>query len=341
MRIGPVNISFYRPRKHKGWMPTVDGTPATVLPFASADLDACILMIASRMSNVRFSSSAGYIALDRIFNEFAANWFRMVKTLITDGNIVFDCRNLRLCEEAVPDCVTIVDGYYRQQQVTQAEAMRPYLSMLDTVVNADLNLTKNYGALGILSPSNSSLADGFIDDEEKERMMEEYGRLYGTTFGKWSLMVTRQDVKFQPISLPVAALQLTEKRRNALSSVLQFLNIPKELHAAFENAKYANRQEAERDIYSNCIKSWAAFFAFAAGDIFAKYAQLHPEAKYPARRPEIWFDFDGVPALASAAAEDRARAIDELAFWRQVAQDDDPAIRETAKQRVKDLTEIL
>lgn len=341
MRIGPVNISFYRPRKHKGWLPQVDGAPATALPFASADLDACLLMIASRLSNVRFSSSADYIALTRIFNEFHSNWFRMIKTLMTDGSIVFDCRNLRLCDEAGADSVAIVDGYYRQQQVTQAEAMRPYLSMLDAVVNADLNLTKNYGALGILSPSNSSLADGFIDDDEKERMMEEYGRLYGTTFGKWSLMVTRQDVKFQPITLPVAALQLTEKRRNALSSVLQFLNIPKELHAAFENAKYANRQEAERDIYSNCIKSWAAFFAAAAGDIFAKYAQLHPEAKYPARRPEIWFDFDGVPALASAAAEDRARALDELTFWRQVAQDDDPEIRETARKRIKDLTELL
>lgn len=341
MRIGPVNISFYRPRKHKGWLPQVDGAPATALPFASADLDACLLMIASRLSNVRFSSSADYIALTRIFNEFHSNWFRMIKTLMTDGSIVFDCRNLRLCDEAGADSVAIVDGYYRQQQVTQAEAMRPYLSMLDAVVNADLNLTKNYGALGILSPSNSSLADGFIDDDEKERMMEEYGRLYGTTFGKWSLMVTRQDVKFQPITLPVAALQLTEKRRNALSSVLQFLNIPKELHAAFENAKYANRQEAERDIYSNCIKSWAAFFAAAAGDIFAKYSQLHPEAKYPARRPEIWFDFDGVPALASAAAEDRARALDELTFWRQVAQDDDPEIRETARKRIKDLTELL
>ena len=341
MKIGPVNISFYRPRKHKGWIPQVDGTPAAVLPFASADLDACLLMIASRLSNVRFSSTADYIALTRIFNEFSYNWFRMLKTLVTDGAVVFDCRNLRLCDEAGADSVTIVDGYYRQQQVTQAEAMRPYLSMLDAVVNADLNLTKNYGALGILSPSNSSLADGFIDDDEREKMMEEYGRLYGTTFGKWSLMVTRQDVKFQPITLPVAALQLTEKRRNALSSVLQFLNIPKELHAAFENAKYANRQEAERDIYSNCIKSWAAFFAAAAGDIFAKYSQLHPEAKYPARRPEIWFDFDGVPALASAAAEDRARALDELTFWRQVAQDADPDIRDTAKQRIKDLTEIL
>lgn len=341
MRIGPVNISFYNPRKHKGWMPQIDGTPAAVLPFASADLDACILMMASRLSNVKFSASADYIALRRIFGEFQASWFRMLKALISDGFVVFDCRNLRLCENAGADTVTIVDGYYRQQNVTQADAMRPYLSMLDTVVNADLNLTKNYGALGILSPSNSGLADGFIDDEERERMMEEYNSTYGTTFGKWSLLVTRQDVKFQPISLPVAALQLTEKRRNALSSVLQFLNIPKELHASFENAKYANRQEAERDIYSNCIKSWATFFAAAAGDIFAKYAQLHPEARYPARRPEIWFDFDGVPALASAAAEDRKRALDELTFWRQVAQDDDEEIRATARKRIKDLTEIL
>lgn len=341
MRIGKLNISFYNPKKHRqGVMPEIDGTAAALIPFAAADLSACVNMIAARLHNAKFASDVPYNAMRRIIDLFAANWLVLTKTLVEDGFTFIDCANLKLTDKASLSTVAVIDNHYRMTGASQMEAMRPYLSMLDTVVNADLNLTKNYGALGILSPTNSSLSDGFIDEEERERMMDDYNRTYGTTFGKWSLLVTRQDVKFQPISLPVAALELTDKRRNALSSILQFLNIPKELHASFENAKYANRQEAERDMYANCVTSWAEFYATAMEEVFAKYAELHPEAGYR-RRAEVWFDFVGVPALASSAAEDRERAMSEYDFWQKVAQSDDERLKETAADRLRNIVENL
>lgn len=352
MKIGPFTFEFYNPRKHRPVFYGMDHfafRDGECRPFAYADVTAILRMITDRLRNCEWQSDKEYEVLEAMFAFLKANRLEILQKFFYEGFVRIDVTNPFIpCFDGQrdrdrdndEDVVTVLDDIYRTTGKTMAEILDPHISLLDTINNSDLNLLKNYGAMGLLSPENSQHADGYLDDEQMKGIQEEYRRQYGITFGRWGMLITRNPVKFQPIQLPIAALQLVEKRRIATSSILQFLNVPKELHVLFESAKYANRNEAELDMYGNCVSSWAEKYSEIASRCYDRIRRTDKNGIGYAADNDIWFDFAGVPALQEAQYTEKQKAREEMAMWREML----AAMPEKAdyiNTRIDDLIESL
>ena len=323
-------------------------------PFAYCDLLSAIKMITDRMRNAEFNAAVDGTSVEFAVTEKLAefvkdNRLRIITSLFNEGAVTIDVRNpyeprFLGDEEFGQDydgagIVTVLDDIYRSTGKTMRETLRPHLDMLNTVNDSDLNLILNYGAMGILSPENSANSDGVMSEENKEKLQDEYQKRYGVRFGRWAVLITRQPVKFQRIELPIKELELNEKRKAAMASVLQFLNIPKELHAMFESAKYANRNEAELDMYSNCVSAWCEKFCEIEDKCYTEIRKEDTVVNYPAG-VDFYFDFAGVYALQAAQYEEKVKAREELAMWRELRAEM-PEKSDVIDKRIDDLIESL
>lgn len=335
-------------------------TPArTTQMYARADLIGIFQMIASRLVNFEFHSAKNFIVDTKIIETVKTNTLQILQRLFYDGYIIFNCEDFTfkkiqsrqpnaqgiLNVDLLPGEVILFDKIYKSTGQTQAATLAPYISFLNTINNADQNLIENYGAMGILSPEATSLETGYFDEKEKEELQTDYNRLHGVTRhpsgvpdtgtgGRWSMMVTRQPLKYQPIVLPIRELELMNKRRAVVSEILQFLNIPKELHPLFENAKYTNRNEAELDMYTNCCTAWAEVLRLLMLRI---YDNIKTRETYLINN-DFWFDIVGVPAIAARQRDEVLRARELLAFWKE-AKEASPEQTEYINTRIDDLIE--
>lgn len=360
MRIGRWHIEFYNARKHR---PVVYGLDwlgwhdREMRPFAAADTLSAIKMITDRMANVEYHAEVGgipveFAAVEQLFKLCDRDRLSILRRFFYDGYVDVDVSNpfepvlLGECGEDERErlrddryVVTVLDDIYRTTGKTMAQILRPHLDMLDAVNDSDLNLIVNYGAMGVLSPESSTRTDGYLDDKGLEELHEEYRKRFGVRFGKWAMLITRQPVKFQRIDLPIKELELPEKRKSAMASVLQFLNIPKELHAMFDSAKYANRNEAELDMYTNCVSSWADKMLDICQRCYTRIRETDTEIHYPAG-VEMYWDITGVAALQEAQWTEKQKAREELAMWREllVAM---PEKADTINKRISDLIDSL
>ena len=330
MRIGRLNIEFYNPRRMSKWndVETFSGE-RSLRPFAYADVQAIMMMITNRMVNVEFQASTDFDVIDKWAAFLKSNALKIISGLFYDGAVAVDVSEPfhprffssdndelnRVCESNI---VRLVDDVYRMTGNTMAHILAPQLELLNAVNDSDLNLIVNYGAMGVLSPENSARVDGYLDDEQREEIQNEYRKRFGVRFGKWALMISRMPLKFQPIQLPIAELQLAEKRKSAIAEILQYLNVPKELHAMFDSAKYANRNEAELDMYGNTVSKWAAVFVSFLTEIYQRIRINDDHGiGYPADN-EFWFDIVGVPALQENQYKEKLKAREELKMWQEL-----------------------
>ena len=353
------NFEFYNVRRHAPVLTGIDRLAwpdRDCRPFAYCDLFSAVKMITDRMRNAEFNAAVDGTNIEFAVTEKLAefvkdNRLRIIMALYNEGAVTIDVRNpyepcLLGDEEAeyVKDCngaglVTVLDDIYRSTGKTMGEILRPHLDMLNTVNDSDLNLIMNYGAMGILSPENSAHSDGVLSEKGKEDLQNEYQKRYGVRFGRWAVLITRQPVKFQRIELPIKELELNEKRKSAMASVLQFLNIPKELHAMFDSAKYANRNEAELDMYSNCVSAWCQKFCEIEDRCYTEIRKADNVVGYPAG-VDFYFDFAGVYALQAAQYEEKVKAREELQMWRELRAEM-PEKADIIDKRIDDLIESL
>lgn len=331
MKLFGWNIEFYNPRKHAPVVYGIDHFATgerACRPFATADVQAVLMMITNRMRNVVWQAKTEYQATNALFEMLHRDALAIMLRMFYEGYAAVDVRDpfkpvllgercdRRELEER--DIVILTDDIYRTTGKTRAQTLSPQLEMLNTVNDSDLNLIMNYGAMGILSPENSARTDGFLDDDEMKAIQEDYRKKYGIRFGRWALLITKRPVKFQPITLPIRELELNEKRKAAVAEMLQYMNIPKELHAMFESAKYANRNEAELDMYGNTVTAWAWVYTELAQKC---YQRIRMEDKFDigyTADNEFWFDIVGVPALQEAQQKEKEKAREELAMWREL-----------------------
>lgn len=356
-RLFGYNFEFYNVRRHA---PVISGfdhlawPDRDCRPFAYCDLLSAVKMITDRMRNAEFNAVVDGTAIEFAVTEKLAdfvkdNRLRIITSLFNEGAVTIDVRDQYeprfLGDEDLgrdyegTGIVTVLDDIYRSTGKTMRETLRPHLDMLNTVNDSDLNLILNYGAMGILSPENSANSDGVMSDESKQKLQDEYQQRYGARFGRWAVLITRQPVKFQRIELPIKELELNEKRKAAMASVLQFLNIPKELHAMFESAKYANRNEAELDMYSNCVSAWCEKFCEIEDRCYTEIRKNDDVVGYPAG-VDFYFDFAGVYALQEAQYEEKKKAREELAMWREMRAEM-PEKADAIDKRIDDLIESL
>lgn len=356
-RLFGYNFEFYRPNIHREGFYGLDFDGIggrDCLPFADGEIKSVLMMITNRMANAEWHAAEGdpsegkdnLIAVADLFDMVERYALLIVWRMFHNGFCDFDAYTFlpvgiedRLTESlpeewrGVERLVRVYDDVYENTGKTRSQLLAPSLSMLDTVNNSDLNLIDNYGAMGVLSPENSANSDGVLSDKNKKELQDEYRKVYGVKFGKWALMISRQAVKFLPIRLPIAELDLPGKRKAAVSSILQALDIPKELHALFESAKFLNMQEAERSMYSSCVTHWCDVMVRVMHDLYDRH-RLYSATRYPDN--EFWFDFVGVPALQESQAAE-ARRTQETIDWLLGMLDKWPEQKEYIKKRINDL----
>lgn len=357
MRIGNWHFEFYNVRKHRPVWSGIDHFAMgdrVCRPFADADIQSILMMISNRMKNVVWQSSPEFDVTRLLFEWLHRNALGLLLRFFYDGEVAVDVSDpwhveffgvdeYRRRRDSGIDCerytVVLMDEVYRQTGKTRAEWLRPHIDMLNTVNDSDLNLIMNYGAMGIVSPENSTRTDGYLDDDQMKEIQDDYRKKYGVRFGKWALLITRTPVKFQRINLPIKELELGEKRKTAVAEILQYMNVPKELHAMFESAKYANRNEAELDMYGNCVTSWAWVFTRLAEKCYQQIRRNDTEVGYPAD-VDIWFDIVGVPALQEAQWNEKSKAREELAMWLEMRAAV-PEKADTINKRIDNLIENM
>ena len=328
MRIGNWHFEFYNVRRHR---PVISGIDhfitgdRTCRPFARSDVQSILMMITNRMRNIEWHARIDYLKVQDMFRFLTDNRLRLMTDFFYEGYVAIDVERVCFVEDVERDftrlrersnVVVVLDEVYKSTGKTRAEVLRPHIDMLDTVNDSDLNLILNYGAMGILSPESSARTDGYLDDEEMEKIQSDYRDKYGVRFGKWALLITRNPVKFQRIDLPIKDLELNEKRKSAIAEILQYMSVPKELHAMFESAKYANRNEAELDMYGNTVSAWAEVFLMIVRKWYAKLRRSTTEVNYMPN--EFWFDIVNVPALQEAQYTERLKAREELKMWQEM-----------------------
>lgn len=353
MKIFGWNIEFYNPRRHA---PVIYGVDRFVVgdrpcrPFATADIQGVLMMITNRMRNVVYQSDPQYLVLDEVFKFLHDNALAILLKFFYDGEVVLDVsdpfhprfvENSEKCKELrESDLVWVLDEVFRTTGKTRSQTLAPQIEMLNTVNDSDLNLIMNYGAMGILSPENSAQTDGYLDDDQVDEIQKDYREKYGVRFGRWALLITKRPVKFQRIDLPIKELELSEKRKTAIAEILQYMNVPKELHAFFDSAKYANRNEAELDMYSNTVTAWAWVFVEIARRCYERI-RLNDRGNvgYPAAI-DIWFDIVGVAALQEAQQKEKEKAREELKMWQELKAQM-PERADEINERIEDLIENL
>lgn len=149
-------------------------------------------------------------------------------------------------------------------------------------------------------------------------------------------MFVPKSLKYSKIDLPISQLQLSDKRLFVLQALYSYFGIPKEISVYFENSKYANRNEAELDFYSNTISAYAKILVKIAEMIYTNKRRVETYLL----PNEFWFDFVGVLALQEAKKTERDAAMVEYDFWQKV-KTTTPEFATVADDRIKTLIENL
>ena len=324
--------------------------------FAKAEILDCSKMIANRLANVQLHAAIDYIATERIFDFLKRNRLQIVRRLWFDGFVIIDCKTMtfsRVSEKTSrsadgvvvfnlsPTEIVYASETYESTGESDYSFAKQKCAFLNIVNSADRNLIENYGAMGVISPETDNSVNGAtLSEEEITDLQESYRKSYGVTLGKWTLMFTPRPVKYSKIELPISQLQLDLKRQYVLKAIYASFGIPKELSVYFESAKYANKNEAELDMYSNTVTAWANAFLDIARKMYRKEREIALADGVRLMDNEFWFDIVGVYALQEAAKKEKEAAREEFEFWKKIIEEY-PRFSETAEKRMEDLIERI
>ena len=320
--------------------------------FARSEVLECQKMITDGLCNMEFSADKDFLALHEIWDFIKVNLLQVMRRVFNDGYCVVNVERMdfekqrsgnvnrteeHMLIETPPHCIVVMSDVFRATGKPEAWFLADKLRFLNIINSADLSLIENYGAMGIISPeTDNSVAGGFLSESEIKTLQDRYTSLYGVTAGKWSMLFAPKPLKYSQISLPIEALQLSDKRLYVLKSIYAAFGIPKELSPYFSDATYENRQQAELDFYSGTVKKWAELFLFMARRMYDEKRLIEPYL-LPC---EQWYDFRDVRVLDEADLTDKQAAREELKFWDELKLAD-PTLAELADQRINDLADNL
>lgn len=341
-----VSIGFYSPMRER-------------LVFSQSDVLMAMKMISSRLSNVVYS----FDKLDELSPTCKCikkwlydNRLQLVQRLFNDGYFILRIDEKRNSYTFVDDLqgritkqqnianvslfdneIVITSETFEASGKSDFDFLKDKLRFLDSINSSDFNLIENYGAMGIVSPeSDNSVAGAEFTEEDIKDLQGRYKEHYGITVGKWSLMFVPRPSKYSKIDLPIAQLQLSEKRLYCLKAIFSAFGIPKELSVYFENTTFENRNQAELDMYSNTISAWARIFCNTG---MAIYNNIQKRESFLLPN-DLYFDIKGVLAIQESQQKEKQNAREELKFWLEL-KGTMPEYAEIARQRIDDLVENL
>lgn len=124
------------------------------------------------------------------------------------------------------------------------------LYAINAFANGNLNLTKNFGALGILMgkglPANQSEKDDFQKQLKNE---------YGIGREQKQILLTTMPLDFKQFTLPVAQLKLPENIEREMKLLCRYFCVPTDL--IIGGSTFDNQEQATLNFYRNCISPLA------------------------------------------------------------------------------------
>jgi hypothetical protein len=127
------------------------------------------------------------------------------------------------------------------------------ISNICAAMEADNVLLKKKGPLGIFSFDPKPDVGGWkqMQNPDKKELQAELSN-YGMTLGQLQYIISRNPLKWNPMSFNVRDLMTKETARQGIDMICDRLGYPAELMSG-KNATYENRQTAERYLYESNI----------------------------------------------------------------------------------------
>lgn len=234
----------------------------------------------SPQSRVQWAVAARFIK-----KEFEKNIAKIWHTLNERGQIgmiltrnenggfaefVYDNMKQAANETYTGDLHVLYDPAFLNFKATKNQIALPYFCALNSKIDADCTLTQTYGAMGILTPKDTTGMVSF-EPEDRENIQREYLENYGAVRGRWKMLITPRPMEFQPINLPIKDLDLASGIERNIKSICGLYGLPYELLPMSGQSTYANRAEAQKEFKENTIFGLENLLFDWVNSIFAQY----------------------------------------------------------------------
>ena len=130
-------------------------------------------------------------------------------------------------------------------------------------------LTRNRGALGMLSPSpNNKDAGGVIPilDTDKKKIYEKYKQLYGLKPGQSTIIIPDVPMVWQPMTSNIKDLLLDESALHEFNIICDILNVPRGIFD--DKTAFNNQINIQKKFYNDIIIPYANEWAKILTDKF-------------------------------------------------------------------------
>jgi HK97 family phage portal protein len=165
------------------------------------------------------------------------------------------------------------------------------------------------GALGILSNSTKDQAGHKnVTSDERTRIENQFHRDFGIQEGKQSVIITSNDLKWQPMSYPTKDFMLFEEDENDFAQICDAFGMKRDLFASTKGATFENQREALKQTYQSTIIPEAEEVALNHSAIFG----------LDGKKEWLELDFSHIPVLQENEQEKanvmnlKANAISQL-----------------------------
>ena len=160
-----------------------------------------------------------------------------------------------------------------------------------------------HGALGVLSNASKDSAGTLnVPSKERKRIEKQFQNDYGIQEGKSSIIITQNELKWNPMSYPTKDLMLFEEDENDFAQVCDCYGIKRDVFASTKGATFENQKEALKQTYQSTIIPEAEEIAMYHSSIFGM----------DGRTEFLELDYSHIPVLQENEVE-KAQVMNNMA----------------------------
>lgn len=135
------------------------------------------------------------------------------------------------------------------------KSLQKPITIISAIYGINEELNSNHGAIGIISPKGKDATGDTITltSDQKTDLQEDYANNYGLMKGDYKLIITNNSVGFDPISLPIKDLLLSENLQDQLNAITNAHQFPPYIFANKEGTTFSNSAESQKALYNQKI----------------------------------------------------------------------------------------
>lgn len=148
--------------------------------------------------------------------------------------------------------VVLYSDEYAAARLSAFKIIENELREINELRSAEHYLTHTFGTLGVISGGEQPMT---VDDKKQflDKMKEEIG----INRDRYQFIISRGDVKYTPIPLPINDLRIDDKIERSDKLICDYFGIPYDLIAFSGASTYSNYAQAVKLFYNNCIAGLA------------------------------------------------------------------------------------